>query len=91
MRFKDITSELTWKNVAIGALAVGFLTATFPPVYLKIEEYIGQKMFCSDYGHLKGEPREVINQHAAAYWPDIHPSNEEKYFNAFAGWVDKCE
>jgi len=48
-------------------------------------------MFCSDYGHLKGEPREVINQHAAAYWLDIHPSNEEKYFNAFAGWVDKCE
>ena len=91
MRFKDITSKLTWKTVAIGALAAGVLTVTFPPVYLKLEEYVSQKMFCSDYRYLKGESREVIDQHAAAYWPDIHPSNRERYFNAFAGWVDKCE
>ena len=91
MRFKDITSKLTWKQVAIGAVAAGVLTVTFPPVYLKIEEHVGQKMFCSDYGHLNGEPREVIDQYAVEYWPNIHPSNKERYFNTFAGWVDKCE
>lgn len=90
MRFKDITSKLTWKNAAIGVgLAVASVGLTNG--YLKCEESVGQEMFCNDYGHLKEEPREVIDQHAAAYWPDNHPSNKERYFNAFAGWVDKCE
>ncbi|MBI4152276.1 hypothetical protein HY495_01085 [Candidatus Woesearchaeota archaeon] len=90
MRSKDITSKLTWKNVVIGfGLAIASVGLTNG--YLKCEEHVGQEIFCRDYGHLKGEPRKVIDQSAAAYWLNIHPSNKERYFNTFAGWIDKCE
>lgn len=85
-----MNAKLTWKNVALG-LALAVTAETFTLSYLKLEEQIGQEMFCRDYGQLKGEPKEILNQNATAYWPDIHPSNRERYFNTFAEWVEKCE
>lgn len=90
MKLKDITSKLNWKDIALG-LGVAVVSVGLTNGYLKLEEKVGETMFCNDYGSLKGEPREVIDQSAAVYWPDIHPSNKERYFNNFAEWVNNCK
>lgn len=90
MQFKDLTSKLTLKNVAFGlALALGAEGMVI--AYTSAEERFGQESFCEEYGYLKMEPRSVIDRAAAQYWPRIHPSNREAYFNTFAGWLEQCK
>ena len=91
MRLNDIANNFNWKNAAFGAVALTFGIVLCPPVYLSIEESWSQKMFCSDYAYLKGESEELIRQHASIYWSNVHPSNEDKYYGAFADWVNDCE
>ena len=94
MKFKDITSKLTKKNVALG-LGVAVTSVALTNGYLKFEEYIGQKMFCNEYGHLKWQSRNVLEKNAIEYdknWSiKVHPSNREKRTNNFIRWVEECE
>ena len=94
INMNDITSKLTWKKIARG-IGLAVTSVAITNGYLKFEEYVGNKWFCSDHGHLKGESKDVLEKQAIEYDKDwgirVHLSNREKRNNNFIKWVENCE
>lgn len=78
-------------KIAIG-LALVSTAEIVANTYLRLENEIGQRIFCDEYRLLKGEERSTLESKATEYFGDkVHPSNQKIYFNAFVNWVEQCK